>query len=101
MYDNTAKVGLGLWNLPVLAFALETILLFGGMWLYFRTGATRRLATATFGLAMVGIQAYVFFGPPPVSDKAAATTALAAYVLFAAIIRFLERTQTPSGTGAA
>jgi hypothetical protein len=101
LYDNTAKVGLGLWNLPVLAFALEIMLLFGGMWLYFQTGATRRLPTVTFGLIMVCIQAYVFFGPPPVSDKAAAATALTAYVLFAAIIRFLERPQSPNGTGAA
>ena len=93
LYDNTAKVGLGLWNLPALAFGLEIILLFGGMWLCFRSGATRRLPTAAFGLIMVGIQAYVFFGPPPVSDKAAAATALAGYVLFAGIIRFLERTQ--------
>src|SRR6266516_2962601 len=101
LYDNTAKVGLGLWNLPGLAFGLEIVLLFGGMWLYFQTGATRRLAAAAFGLIMVAIQAYVFFGPPPVSDKAAAATALAAYVLFAAIIRFLERPQGPSGAGAA
>jgi hypothetical protein len=86
-----------LWNLPVLAFALEIMLLFGGMWLYFQTGATRRLPTVTFGLIMVCIQAYVFFGPPPVSDKAAAATALTAYVLFAAIIRFLERPQSPNG----
>jgi len=101
LYDNTAKVGLGLWNLPGLAFGLEIVLLFGGMWLYFQTGATRRLPAAAFGLIMVAIQAYVFFGPPPVSDKAAAATALAAYVLFAAIIRFLERPQGPSGAGAA
>jgi hypothetical protein len=40
---------------------------------------------------MLGVQAYVFFGPPPVSDKAAAATALGAYVLFAGVIRFLER----------
>ena len=101
LFDNTAKVGLGLWNLPALAFGLEIILLFGGMWLYFRTGATRRLPIAIFGLIMLGIQAYVFFGPPPVSDKAAAATALTAYVLFAAIIRFLERPQSPRPTGAA
>ena len=94
LYDDTAKVGLGLWNMPVLAFGLEILLLFGGMWLYFQMGAKRRLATAAFGLTMVIIQAYVFFGPPPVSDKAAAATALGAYVLFAGIIRFLERPPT-------
>src|SRR5881397_2912929 len=37
LYDNTAKVGLGLWNLPVLALDLEIALLFGGMWLFFQT----------------------------------------------------------------
>ena len=44
-----------------------------------------------FGLVMLGIQAYVFFGPPPASDKAAAATALVSYAIFAAIIRALER----------
>src|ERR1700693_1304109 len=38
LYDNTAKVGLGLWNVPAVAFGLEAALLFGGMWLYFGTG---------------------------------------------------------------
>jgi hypothetical protein len=36
IYDNTLKVGLGLWNLPVTAFALEVALLAGGMYLYIR-----------------------------------------------------------------
>lgn len=91
LYDDSAKVGLGLWDRPVPAFGLEMLLLFGGMWLYFRTGVTRRLTTAVFGVIMVAIQACGFWGPPPVSDTAAATTALAAYVLFAAIVRFLEQ----------
>jgi hypothetical protein len=90
LYDNAAKVGLALWNLPALAFALEAALLFGGMWLYFRTGVARRTATAAFGLIMLAIQAYVFFGPPPASDKAAAATAIVAYLVFAVVIRLLE-----------
>jgi hypothetical protein len=90
LYDNADKVGLGLWNLPALAFALEAALLFGGMWLYFRTGVARRIATAAFGVIMLAIQAYVFFGPPPASDKAAAATAILAYVVFAVVIRLLE-----------
>jgi len=95
LYDNTAKVGLGLWNLPVLAFGLEAALLFGGLWLYVRTGATRSRGLVLFGLIMLAIQAYVFFGPPPVSDKAAALTALAAYAVFALVIRMLERRDQP------
>ena len=38
---------------------------------------------------MLAIQAYIFFGPPPSSDKAAAATALAAYA-FSRSIRLLE-----------
>ena len=33
LYDDSAKVGLGLWNAPALAFGVEAALLFGGMWL--------------------------------------------------------------------
>lgn len=100
LYDNTAKVGLGLWNFPAVAFALEAGLLFGGMWLYFRTGLVPRLRMVVFGLVMLVIQAYVFFGPPPASDRAAAWTALAAYGIFAAVVARLERPSRMISTSA-
>jgi hypothetical protein len=89
LYDNTAKVGLGLWNHPALAFGLEALLLFGGMVAFLRARPTHRTAIITFGVVMLGIQAYVFFGPPPASPAAAASTALAAYGIFALLIWFL------------
>jgi hypothetical protein len=89
LYDNSAKVGLGLWNAPALAFGLEAALLFGGMWLLLRARPTRSLGTVVFGVIMLGIQAYVFFGPPPASDRAAASTAFVAYTVFAAVIWWL------------
>ncbi len=46
---------------------------------------------AIFGLVLLAIQAYIFFGPPPVSDKAAAVTALASYVVFSALAARLDR----------
>jgi hypothetical protein len=91
LYDNTAKVGLGLWNAPAVAFALEAVLLFGGMWLYVGPAGVPRRGLILFGLVMLAIQAYVFFGPPPVSDSAAAWTALVSYAVFAAIIARTER----------
>src|SRR5437667_2175195 len=91
LYDNTAKVGLGLWNLPAVAFGLEALLLFGAMWLYLRQGTARRTALLVFGVGMLGIQAYGFFGPPPVSPNAAAATALLSYAVFAVVIRALDR----------
>ena len=81
LYDNTAKVGLGLWNAPALAFGLEAALLFGGIWFCLRGRLARSLGTMVFGVLMLAIQAYVFFGPPPASDRAAAWTALVAYAV--------------------
>lgn len=101
LYDNTAKVGLGLWNVPAVAFALEAAMLFGGMWLYVGTRLVLRQRMMVFGLVMLAIQAYVFFGPPPVSGRAAAWTALAAYALFAAVVARLERPDRASRQEAA
>jgi hypothetical protein len=95
LYDNTLKVGFGLWNFPVAAFLLEIIFLFGGMYLYFQ--ATRpvvsggRYGMVIFGLAMLLVQASVFFGPPPPSDHAVAMTALFSYTAFAGVAYWLER----------
>jgi hypothetical protein len=95
LYDNSYKVGLGLWNYPALAFALEIALLFGGIFLYLRATTPKdtigRYGMVVFGLVTVAVQAYVFFGPPPVSDKAAAATALVLYFVFAAIVYWLEQ----------
>jgi hypothetical protein len=97
LYDNSAKVGLGLWNAPSLAFGLEAALLFGGMWLCLRGRLARSLGTVAFGALMLGIQAYVFFGPPPTSDRAAASTALIAYAVFAAVIWWLQDRRAVTG----
>jgi Na+/melibiose symporter-like transporter len=61
------------------------------MWLYLARYRRRVMPFVLFGLIMLAIQAYVFFGPPPASGNAAAMTALAAYAIFAAVIRLLER----------
>jgi hypothetical protein len=99
LYDDTAKVGLSLWNRPVLAFVLEAALLLASMALYMRVQRRGRGSLITFGLVMLGIQALVFFGPPPSSDRAAAVTALGSYAVFAGVIAWWERrhgTSVPS-----
>lgn len=89
LYDNTAKVGFGLWNQPALAFALEAGLLLGTMAWFLQGRPARRAAIVTFGIVMLGVQAYVFFGPPPVSSTAFAWTAIASYSMFAFVIWLL------------
>ena len=97
LYDNTAKVGLGLWNYPTVAFALEAAFLFGGIVAFLQRMPTRRTAIAIFGVIMLAIHSYVFFGPPPASPTSAASTALVAYFVFALVIWWLA--DRPSARG--
>lgn len=95
LYDDTYKMGLGVWNYPALAFALEAIFLFGGMFLYLRsTNAVSKLGKygmPAFGIVLLAVQAVVFFGSPPSSPSAAALTAILSYVVFAAVAYWLEK----------
>jgi hypothetical protein len=68
-----------------------------GMYIYFRSVSLVGPARMTvFGLVMFTIQGYMFFGPPPASDKSAAVTALVAYAIFALVVRFLEAASPPA-----
>ncbi len=95
LYDDTMKVGLGIWNYPAIALFLEVLLLFGGMIMYLRRtkaiNGIGRFGPPIFGILMLAIQCYVFFGPPPPSPGAAAITALVSYVVFAAVAQWLDR----------
>lgn len=97
LYGNSVKVGLGLWDAPALAFGLEAAVLFGGMWLCLRGRLARSLGTLAFGVLMLGLQAYLFFGPPPASDRAAASTALVTYAVFAVVIWWLQDRRAATG----
>jgi hypothetical protein len=94
LYDNAMKVGLGLWNYPAAALTLEAVLLFVGIIMYLRSGkpanTVGRFGPLVFGFVMLAIQGYIFFGPPPVSPSAAAITALASYIVFAALAQWLD-----------
>ena len=99
MYDNRLKIGLGLWNFPATALAIELALLFGGMYLYLRTteavSGAGRYGMVAFGFVMACVQVALFFGPPPSSDRAAAITALTLYAVFAAAAYWLEKKRVP------
>jgi hypothetical protein len=66
--DNSPKVGLGLWNNALLAFALEIALLLAGMWLYLRgtsgTTTAGKYGMYIFVVVMIGAGAFGNFGPP-------------------------------------
>ena len=95
LYDDTYKLGFGLWNYPALALALEASLLFGGIFLYLR--ATEAVSPAgkfgmlVFGIVLLIVQGIVFFGAPPPSPSAAALTALLSYIVLAGVAYWLEK----------
>ena len=100
LWDNRAKVGLGLWNLPVVAFVLEAAMLAGGLALYVRGRGRSAWPWWVFAALMLAVHAMVFFGAPPTSVAGAAITALAAYVVLAAIAALLERRTQRGGSAA-
>ena len=96
IYDDTLKVGFGLWNYRGLEFILEIAILVVGIVLYLKRNAinsvARKADVITFGVVLILIQAgNTFVGRPPSSDRAFAITALIFYTLFAGIALLLEK----------
>ena len=102
LYDDTAKVGLGLWNYPMATLIVEGAVVLGCLAAYLAT--TRPLGrVGVYGMPVfIGIvlvmQVGMAFGPPPPSGPAMAVTALASYALLAAVIAWLERYRSARGT---
>src|SRR6478736_1677199 len=95
IYDNTAKVGFGLWNYRDPEFALEITLLALGIALYLARNvmaAIRKGAVIAFGIALVVIQIGDTYVPrAPLSDKATVLGVWIFYTLFVFIALLVER----------
>ena len=93
LYDNTLKMGLGLWNYRLPAFILEIGILIGGTILYLRLAPPKARIVVYVGLLILVQVVATFFFPPPSSDRAAALTALFFYIIFALIAFWAEGRQ--------
>jgi hypothetical protein len=95
IYDNTWKVGIGLWNYRGLEFGLEVALLAGGIVFYLTRNAisaARQKAVIGFGLALIIVQIGDTFVPrTPLSDRATAMGVWIFYTLFVVVAYLLER----------
>ena len=70
------KVGLGLWNSPIIEIILETGLFLGGVFLYYKTvDIKRKIAFWSLVIAFLVIHFMNVFGPPPPSVMAVAWSA--------------------------
>jgi hypothetical protein len=100
LYDNTAKVGFGLWRQVALSFPLELTVLGLGAWLYARVttfaSAKGRYVFWGFVILLAALQVYANFGPPPESPEAMAVMALALYLVLAVLAALVERIATVS-----
>ena len=97
IYDDTLKVGFGLWNYKGFEFGLEVAILLGGIVLYLKRNAinsvARKAGIIILGAVMILIQAMnTFSGRRPISsDHAVAITALISYTVFAVVAFALEK----------
>ena len=95
IYDNTAKVGFGLWNYRDPEFVLEIALLVLGIVLYLTRNVIppiRKGAVLAFGVALVVIQIGDTYVPrTPLSDQETVLGVWIFYTLFILIALFVEK----------
>jgi len=94
--DASLKLGLGLWNNAIATYVLEAALLLGALWLYLKS-TTAATATGKYGMGvfvvfLLLINVMNIFGPLGSDSKVElAVSALAAYLVFAAIAFWLDK----------
>ena len=95
IYDNTWKVGFGLWNHRDPEFALEIALLAGGIALYLARNVMptiRKGAVIAFGIALIIVQIGDTYVPRnPLTDKATVMGVWIFYTLFVLIAFAVEK----------
>ena len=105
IYDNTWKVGFGLWNYRDPEFALEIGLLGVGIVLYLARNAMpaiRKGAVIAFGVALVVIQMGDTYVPRnPLTDKETVMGVWIFYTLFVIVAFLIEKTGSRRQTNAA
>ena len=95
LYDDSAKVGFGLWRSLWISLPLELLVLVLGAWFYARAVPPRRrrgdLWLWAFVAFMVALHLYGTFGPLPTSTSAVAQSGLGAYLVLALLAGLVDR----------
>jgi hypothetical protein len=105
IYDNSAKVGFGLWNYRDLEFALEIGLLAVGICLYLARNimpAIRKTAVIGFGVVLLAVQIGDTYVPrTALTDKATAMGVWIFYTLFVLVALMIEKLGAQSQSNSA
>ncbi|MDE3117194.1 MAG: hypothetical protein KGL26_16475, partial [Pseudomonadota bacterium] len=95
LWQNTMKVGFGLWRWAWISVPLELVIMAGGAWVYARVMPARKsdFWLWLFVAAMAALELYNQFAPPPQDTTTMAAMALIAYGLLAALAALAERSR--------
>jgi len=100
IYDNSAKVGFGLWNYRNPEFALEIALLALGICLYLSRNimpAIRKRAVISFGIVLLVVQIGDTYVPrAALTDRATALGVWIFYTLFVLVALIIEKLRAPA-----
>jgi hypothetical protein len=77
------KLGLGLWNYPMIEMPLELALIGGSLWLFARAQNLKRVPLFTLAGVMLALQMFNWFGP--VEPNVTTGTSLLAFTAFGVI----------------
>ena len=102
LYDDAAKIGLGLANYPIASYIVEGLILVGGLILYLRATTPKNL-TGRYGMIVFVVVMLAFnlamFGPPPTNLHFVALSSLGTFAAMAGVAFWLDRQRTASFTG--
>ncbi len=92
LWGNEPKLGTELWNHPLLANALELIVLACSLWFFqFRNSDLRQGVVALqLAAVLVIVQLYAIFSPPPPNVSAMMASLLMTYMVLAGLAAWLE-----------
>lgn len=90
LYGGGFRMGFGLWNYRALSFVVEMAVLFGGAAMYLKSAA-HKVRFVVFVLFLAAFQVVgTFMVAPPPGDRAEALSALASYLVLAAIAAWVD-----------
>ena len=94
LYDDAAKVGLGVANNALAAYIVEGLILVGGLILYLRSTTPKNL-TGRYGMIVFVVVMLAFnlvmFGPPPTDLQFVAASSLGSFAVMAGVAFWLDR----------
>lgn len=96
LWENTMKVGFGLWRWAWISVPLEIATLVAGAILYTRMVPARNGGNGwvwVFVAALSAVELYNQFAPPPTSTRIMAMMALVAYFVLALLAALVDRTR--------